>query len=56
MNRKELLEQITSIATTIDQLKYTPWINHSGLVMIFNELLSEYYKGFIKVVNKKDID
>ena len=32
MTKTELLEQITAIATTVNQTKYMWWIEHGGLI------------------------
>lgn len=47
MTKTELLEQITAIATTVNQTKYIWWIEHGGLISILNDLVKEYHKRFI---------
>lgn len=47
MTKTELLEQITAIATTVNQTKYIWWVEHGGLISILNDLVKEYHKRFI---------
>lgn len=47
MTKLELLEQIASIATTVDQVKYVWGLELSGLVSILNDLIKEYHQRFV---------
>jgi len=47
MTKLELLEQITAIASTVNQTKYIWWVEHGGLISILNDLVKEYHKRFV---------
>ena len=47
MTKLELLKQIASIATTVDQVKYVWGLELSGLVSILNDLIKEYHQSFV---------
>jgi len=49
MTKLELLEQITSIAKTIEQIKYLWGLEHVGLVSILNDLINEYHQRFLVI-------
>lgn len=56
MTKLELLEQIASVATTVDQVKYVWGLELSGLVSILNNLIKEYHQMFVKQTKTTQVE